>query len=269
MHSPSPETSPTPPEDLIALGRTLGDPVYDLAILAEGNVSALLEDRTFWIKASGFTMREIGPDGFVQVHLDRVLTNLNGRDLDDDEVREALRHSRLKNEGPILPSVETFMHAGLFALPEVKVIGHTHPIPLLSLLCIEGAEKIAGQRLFPDEIVCCGPATAFVPYVDPGLPLARAVDRCVRKFIETHSQVPKTIWLQNHGLIALGKNRREVESATFMATKAARVWLGALSTGRTLTPLRQDQIDRIHTRPDEHYRQRLLWQIDSQKRDNP
>lgn len=158
-----------------------------------------------------------------------------------------------------MPSVETFMHAFLLSLSDIHVIGHTHPAPLVALLSLRNAERFATQRLFPDDVVCCGPASAFVPYTDPGLPLARAIRAAVMEFCDKHGEVPKTIWLQNHGLIALGKSKREVESATFMAAKSARVWLAALSTGQELRPLSARDIARIHSRPDEHHRQKLLW----------
>ena len=150
------------------------------------------------------------------------------------------------------------MHAYLLSLEGIGYVGHTHPTPLISLLSVDGCEEIAGLRLFPDEIVCCGPATAFVPYVDPGLPLARAIRSSVEAFIAKFGMVPKTIWLQNHGLIAPAKSIRDVESATYMGEKSARAWLGALSTGKDLVPMTQQAIDRIHTRPDEHFRQKLI-----------
>ena len=247
--------------ELVGLARSLGDPVADLAILAEGNVSAREDEESFFVKASGFSMRTIGPEGFVQVRFEPILTALAGGDLDDAGIRECLAESRTHRATPALPSVETFMHAFLLGLPDVRVIAHTHPTPLLSLLCLEGAEEIAGLRLFPDEIVCCGPASCYVPYVDPGLPLAQEIQRCVTEFIERHGEAPKTIWLENHGLICLGRNVRDAESASLMAVKAARVWLNALTTGRKLKTLTPAQVSRIHTRPDEHYRQRLLWAL--------
>jgi rhamnose utilization protein RhaD (predicted bifunctional aldolase and dehydrogenase) len=123
------------------------------------------------------------------------------------------------------------------------------------------ASEICKQRLFPDEVVCCGPESAFVPYADPGLPLAKAIRSSVEAYVQAWGAVPKTIWLQNHGLIALGRSRAEIESASLMAAKAAEVWLGALSTKRKLCPMTSAQVERIHYRPDEHYRQKLLWQI--------
>jgi rhamnose utilization protein RhaD (predicted bifunctional aldolase and dehydrogenase) len=97
-----------------------------------------------------------------------------------------------------------------------------------------------------------------VPYVDPGLPLARAIKASVAEFHHQHGMIPKTIWLQNHGLICPAKSVRDVESATYMSAKAARAWLGALSSGRPIVPMSQAAIDRIHTRPDEHFRQKLI-----------
>ena len=246
-------------EDVIALSLKLGDPANDLAILAEGNASGRVDSDHFYVKASGYSMRTMTAEGLTLVKFAPILEALNGPDLSDAQVRDLLSECRAEGNQAPRPSVETFMHAYLLSLPGVQYIGHTHPTPLISLLGIAGCEEIATQRIFPDEIVCCGPATAFVSYTDPGLPLARAIQSSVERFVEVHAMIPKTIWLQNHGLIAIGKSVGDVESATFMGIKAARAWLGALSTGRELRPLSPENVARIHTRPDEHYRQELLW----------
>lgn len=234
-------------DDAILLSRTLADPGLDSAILAEGNVSVRDGDR-FWVKASGRRMATAGPDDFSRVDPAPILAALDS-DLDDAGVRALLAASA---EGP-LPSVETFMHAALLGLPDVHVVGHAHPVALLGLLCTDRAAEEAGRRYFPDEIVCCGPSSPLVPYVDPGLPLARAVRAAALGHVESFGEVPKTIWLANHGLIALGRNVAVVESAFAMTVKAARV----RSSGASI-PLSDSQIARIHTRPDEHHRQRAL-----------
>lgn len=245
-------------DELVTLSLKLGSPGADLAILGEGNASARLNEHQFYVKASGFSMSNISTAGFTLVNMAPVLEALDGPDLTDTQVRALLIESRADKENGPTPSVETFMHAYLLSLRDIHFVGHTHPTPLISLLSIEGCEEIAKMRLFPDEIVCCGPATAFVPYVDPGLPLARAIRKSVEEFIDEYGMVPKTIWLQNHGIIAPARLVKDVESASFMGIKAARAWLGALSSGRTLRPLTKQAVDRIHTRPDEHYRQRLI-----------
>lgn len=245
-------------QNAVALAQDLGQPSEDLVILAEGNVSAREDDDTFWVKASGFSMRNIGADGFIQVKFAPIQNALQGG-LADGDVKELLSTCRFNPVGNLRPSVETFMHAYLLSLPGVEIVGHTHPTALLSLLSLTTAPSFARKRLFPDEVVCCGPAACFVPYVDPGLPLALAIRDSVQYYVEEFGSIPKTIWLQNHGLIALGASAAEVKSATKMSVKSARVWLQSLATGQDLSLLSAEQIERIHTRPDEHYRQRLLW----------
>lgn len=243
--------------ELVAMSRRLGVPELGYAILAEGNTSARAARDTLWIKASGTSLHGIKAAGFVEVLRDPVLAALDGPDLDDDAVRARLEQSR-KDPRAAKPSVETFLHAWLLRLPDVRFVAHTHPTPLLGLLCTPRAEEFAGRRLFPDEIVCCGPATCWIPYVDPGLPLGRELRDRVQAHVEAHGEAPKILWLQNHGLFALGATPQAVEAATHMAVKAAQVWLHALSTGQEPTTLTQEQVQRIHQRPDEHHRQRLL-----------
>lgn len=254
-------SEPAVPQDLVALSHLLGDPANDLAMLGEGNTSCLGPEKgTFWVKASGCQLGKIQQCGFVLMKSKPLLQALAGPSLTDSDVRELLSASRVNQDQPLMPSVESFMHAALLLLEGVEVVGHVHPTGLLSLLCLDGAEEIAGQRLFPDEIVCCGPATCWVPYTDPGLPLALAIMSATRGYIQRWGRNPKIWWLGNHGLIAAGANTKEVESAVLMGAKSARVWLGALQSGRPLTVLTPDQVERIAGRPDEHYRQRMLWQ---------
>ncbi|MBC8066478.1 MAG: class II aldolase [Chlorobia bacterium] len=246
-------------EDLVWLSRNLGDPSHDLAILAEGNASARDGD-SFWVKASGFNLSSLTEDGLVEVDFPAAYRLLDKASLSDAEIREALKSISVGSSG-LMPSVETFMHAFLLALPGVGFVGHTHPTPLLSLISTTSASDLAKKRIFPDEVVCCGPETVFVPYADPGLPLAQAVMSSVEEYIRHREETPKTIWLENHGLITLGQTAQEVLSGTLMSVKAGRVWLQGFASGLELKPLSAEQIDRIHTRPDEHYRQALLRQL--------
>ena len=55
-----------------------------------------------------------------------------------------------------------------------------------------------------DQIVLLGPACVYIPYRDPGLPLARAVQDASRDFCARESHVPRLILMENHGVIALG-----------------------------------------------------------------
>lgn len=241
---------------LIAMSRNLGDPALDYAILGEGNTSARIDAETFWVKASGEPLRTLDRNGLVQVYFDPILALFENEQLSDADIRRALESARVDPAAGAVPSVETFLHALVLQLEGVEFVGHTHPTVINAILCSQHAAEAISGRLFPDEIVYCGPAPVYVPYTDPGLPLARAVRQATSEYQERWGQAPKVILMQNHGFIALGNTPAEVENITAMAVKAARVLLGTYSLGgpHFLTP---EQVERINTRPDEEYRKRV------------
>jgi rhamnose utilization protein RhaD (predicted bifunctional aldolase and dehydrogenase) len=97
----------------------------------------------------------------------------------------------------------------------------------------------------------------FVPYADPGLPLAREIrDRTVA-YIQQHSRVPRLILLQNHGLIAVGGSPGAVLACILMANKAAAIFMGAAAAGGP-NFMMPHYVERIAGRPDEAYRQKQL-----------
>jgi rhamnose utilization protein RhaD (predicted bifunctional aldolase and dehydrogenase) len=229
----------------------------DYAILGEGNTSARADAETFWVKASGAELRTIDASGFVQARFDTVLDLLKAGELNDAEVKAGLEAARVDPTSTRRPSVETVLHALALQVEGVNFVGHTHPTLVNAILCSQCVEEAISGRLFPDEIVYCGPAPVYIPYTDPGLPLAKAVKRALDEYGFVWDQAPKVILMQNHGLIALGKSASEVENITAMYVKAARVLLGAYALGgpHFLSP---ESVNRIHSRPDEHYR-RKMW----------
>ena len=242
---------------LVSMSRNLGDPALDYAILGEGNSSARVDGDTFWVKASGAELRTMGPEGFVQVRFEGVLLLLDTGGLNDDQVKAGLEEARVDPDISTRPSVETVLHALALQLPGVNFVGHTHPTVINALLCARDVEEAIAGRLFPDEIVYCGVAPVYVPYTDPGVPLARMVRDLMHRYMDAHGEVPKVVLMQNHGLIALGNTAGQVENITAMAVKAARVLLGTFALGgpRFMTA---EAVARIHTRPDEQFR-RLEW----------
>lgn len=244
-------------EQLTAMSRHLGDPALDYAILGEGNASARIDDETFWVKASGAEMRTIEADGFVRVRFDRVLALLEAGPLSDEEVRAGLEAAKADPSAKGRPSVETVLHALVLQVGGTGFVGHTHPTAVNAILCSARAEEVIAGRLFPDEIVYCGPAPVYVPYTDPGIPLACAVAEAIDRHLAEYGQAPKVVLMQNHGMIALGKTAVEVENITAMVVKTSRVILGACALGGPHF-LSSAAVNRIHTRPDEKYR-RQEW----------
>jgi rhamnose utilization protein RhaD (predicted bifunctional aldolase and dehydrogenase) len=243
--------------ELIALTRYLGEPSREYVILGEGNTSARVDAETYWVKASGSSMLNIEADGLVLTRFAPVLAMLEAGDLSDDEIKVNLVRAKVDPDAPGHPSIEALMHALCLSLPGVSFVGHTHPTAVNAILCSAEAEEAVAAPVFPDEIVVCGPASAWVPYVDPGIPLARAVWKSLTDYSQEHGMPPKRVFIRNHGLIALGGSSTEVKNITAMAVKAARIILGTYALGGPRF-LGATDTKRIHTRPDEDRRRAKL-----------
>ena len=242
---------------LVALSNRLGRPELDYVILGEGNTSARADADSFWVKTSGHNLRTIAPQGFARVAFSRVLGMLSGEMVTDQQVKDGLDAARIDPTMGGHPSVETLLHAICLGLPGVEFVGHTHPVAINSLTCSVACDSAYSGRLFPDEIVVCGPAPLMVPYTDPGVPLARKVHELLSEYTDCWGEPPRVILMKNHGLIALGRSAEQVENITAMAVKVARVLLGTLAAGGP-SHLSQKDVERIHTRPDELYRRQQL-----------
>ena len=107
------------------------------------------------VKASGSCLQNLGKDDAVACRFDALLPMLDQDDLSDQEIEDRLLACRADSAAK-KPSVETLFHAYLLSLPGIEFVGHTHSIAVNRILCSPLAEKFATNRLFPDEIVCCG-----------------------------------------------------------------------------------------------------------------
>lgn len=248
-------TDLTAPSSIVAFARELGDPRSPFAILAEGNVS-IRDGSGFVVKATGAQMCDASDDDFVRVELGTLLDLIHdvGRTADDDVSRA---FGAAGEPGARRPSVESLLHAVCYRIGSVRAVAHSHPETALALLSSSRPELIAEGAMFPDQIVVLGRHPLYVPYADPGLELARNVDRLLDDHCATHGEPPKVLYLQNHGIFALGTSVAEAMRITRMAEKCARVLVGALAAGgpRFLVPTEADRID---TRPDELLRRRQL-----------
>ncbi len=243
---------------VLKLSHDLGREERGLAMLGEGNTSCRLDAETFLVKASGTSLANLEENQLVRCRFEALLPLLAAAAMTDEEVAQALLASRVDPTAP-KPSVEAVFHAYLLSLPGIEVVGHTHPIAVNQILCAgDGpSRRFAEERRFPDEIVCCGAKSVLVPYVDPGTVLAQRIREETERFVQAENRPPRVILLQNHGFIACGATTGSVLAATLMAEKTARIFVGAaMMNGPTaLTP---QNVARIDTRPDEHYRQRML-----------
>jgi rhamnose utilization protein RhaD (predicted bifunctional aldolase and dehydrogenase) len=243
---------------LLRLSHELGREDRGLAILGEGNTSCRLDEETFLVKASGSCLATLEESQLVACRFSHLLPLLTVAEMTDADIEQALLNSRVDPSQP-KPSVEAVFHAYLLMVQGVDVVGHTHPIAVNQILCAGEAvsRRYAIERRFPDEIVCCGAKSVLVPYIDPGTRLAKAIRDHTNLFIRNENRAPRLVLIQNHGLIACGPSTGSVLAATLMAEKAAHVFVGASALGSPVA-LSPQNVARIDSRPDEHYRQRML-----------
>lgn len=250
---------PNPLTELHQLTRTLGEPPRDLVIIGEGNTSLRQDEHSFWIKASGQQMHNITEAGFVSVHFEPILGLLDNPPTTNTEMNEIIQSAC--TDPKARPSIEVSFHAMLLAECQTNCIAHTHPIAVNRIMCSSRAEQFALNRIFPDEVVLCGPQSVFVPYADPGLPLALEMRTAVRNYMAKFEEPPKVILLGNHGLITMGRTPTEALNITKMCVKAAEIFYGACTVGEPLFMSEAD-IWHIYRRPDEIYRQNLFAKRD-------
>jgi len=215
---------------LVQMTKTLGSPQRDYVILSEGNTSAKIDSRSFWVKASGSRMAHARSDGFLKVDTTKVLDLVDGPDLKEAEMGLRLAETKVDLEAPGSPSIETAMHALCLTTGGASFVGHTHPTAINAILCARDAASAFANSLFPAESLVCG-TPVFVPYGGPGQALARAVRDSLETALRERGESPRALLLQNHGLVALGESPQQVLDITEMMVKTARILVQTYALG--------------------------------------
>lgn len=173
---------------------------------AGGGNSSTKSDGVLWIKPSGVSLATMAAGDLVPLDLKVLLDSLDAEDPDPsfgDPVNHIATLSRL-GDGPRRPSVEILFHA---LIPDLYVL-HTHPLLINAITCNADGEELT-RDLFGDGVL-------WVPYVDPGLPLAREIRARRDAFTErTGQEPPKATFLMNHGLIVAGDTLAEVRELSY------------------------------------------------------
>jgi rhamnose utilization protein RhaD (predicted bifunctional aldolase and dehydrogenase) len=241
---------------LMKLSHELGREDRGWAILGEGNTSIRVDPETFLVKASGCNLGTLSTDDLVACRTLPLVSFLERKNASDQEVDAALYACRT-DEHAKKPSVETLFHAYLLSLPGIEFVGHTHAPAVNQILCSPRAKEFAQKRIFPDEVVCCGSESLYIPYTDPGLKLARAIRSGTSAYYKSNRIFPRVIVLQNHGIITIGATANSVLAAMMMAEKAASIWIGATLFGGPRF-MSKAQVHRIASRRDEEVRKREM-----------
>jgi len=203
--------------ELISVANTFGaDPEYSRA--GGGNASVKL-DGVLHIKPSGVSLATLTAEDLVGLRLDVLLDALRSDEpVAGDPVMAAAAKALVSAPGGRRPSVEILFHA---LIPDALVL-HTHPLVANALTCNTDAEALVA-RLLGDEAV-------FVPYTDPGVPLAREVEaRRTAYTARTGRPAPGITFLGNHGIIVSGNSAAELTERAERLTAAVAAAIDATS----------------------------------------
>lgn len=204
--------------ELVSLSNRFGaDPLF---VRAGGGNSSVKADGVLWIKPSGVPLATLASDDLVPLDRARLLVLLQQDPAtlprEEDPVMATAAAARLAEAHGRRPSVELLFHA---LLPERMVL-HTHPILVNAVTCNADGPAIA-ERLFGDRAV-------WVPYTDPGLPLAHAIlDARQAHESRTGRPAPAATMLGNHGLIVGGETAAAIKTETAWLVSRIEAELGA------------------------------------------
>jgi rhamnose utilization protein RhaD (predicted bifunctional aldolase and dehydrogenase)/NAD(P)-dependent dehydrogenase (short-subunit alcohol dehydrogenase family) len=220
-----------PLDQLVHLSHLMGQDTR-LVQPGGGNTSTKVGD-TLLVKGSGTDLRTITREGFTRLSLSRLAALGEAETMSDAEMMRFMASCMLA-EGPA-PSVETPLHS----LLSQRVIAHTHDVATMSLTNIRDAEaeRLVGE-LFDGSI-------AYVPYVRPGFPLARAVARMVGRAGgqadgRTGGQIPDQaigLALAHHGLVVWGDDAEECYARLCEVTGRMDEYLASRRAQRPPRPL--------------------------------
>jgi rhamnulose-1-phosphate aldolase/alcohol dehydrogenase len=170
----------------------------DLVLHGGGNTSlkaprtTLLGDRVdvLFVKGSGAPLDTVGPRDLPGLDLARLRRLRRLESLSDGEMFNQLRTHLLEASSPN-PSVETLLHA---FLPH-RFVDHSHADAVLALTNQPEGEALVREAL--------GERVVVVPYIMPGLPLAKAVAEAVENQPGAQGAV-----LLKHGLCSFAEGAR-------------------------------------------------------------
>lgn len=227
-------------EELVQLARWAGTHPARLVLGGEGAVAALLPTGTIAISTAHARLAKLGPEGVVKCHLEKALVLIEAV-----EVTPEMEAQVLADPASPAPNADLTAFADLFAFDGIRFALHTQPIPVNQIVCSPRARQFSDRRNLPGEIETCGQSSLLVPFMPPGVSLAREIRRKLVLWRDRYKETPKLILIQNHGMIALGATPEEVQTVTEAAVKYAEIFVGAAMLGgpEFLKPNYISQID--------------------------
>jgi rhamnose utilization protein RhaD (predicted bifunctional aldolase and dehydrogenase)/NAD(P)-dependent dehydrogenase (short-subunit alcohol dehydrogenase family) len=192
-------------EQLSKLSRYYGaNPEY---VLAGGGNTSVKDESMLHVKASGFALSTIGPEGFVALDRGKLQAIVESDFSDEAGVRETqfkdrTMASRVDPADPRRPSVESVLHH----LMPGRFVVHTHSVHANAVGCCKQGQQLC-EQWFDGRVL-------WIPYVEPGIRLAQAIGQAMDEYRRDHGQLPVGVLMANHGMIVSGDTPDEVKQRT-------------------------------------------------------
>lgn len=205
-----------------------------------GNTSAKTGDGKFmYVKASGTALKDMdSKNGWRKLELDKVLELLT-----DDSLMELPTDKREKQVVSRLqlacsddfgdqsrPSVEAHLHSILD-----RYVIHLHPVKVGAFVNAKNG-KSELEKLFKGEK--CPPL--WIPYVDPGLTLARKTRKYVNDYEKQYGCKPEILFLEKHGLFVSCSSSEQALKSVRKVIKKCESKLRKLKSRKSGTPAAED-----------------------------
>ena len=203
--------------NLISISRYAGER-FDLIQAGGGNTSVKFPNGQMQIKASGMHLTDMCElNGIAKIDNGKIKIFLEDVGLKVLSKRERARKAQeVVDEASFTPeikaSIETFLH-----VLTLKYTLHTHPIVINIVACRKDWRE-SFLQLFPNALC--------VSYETPGVDLAMRIKEEIENNKNDVSEIPKIIFLQNHGLIISSNNVKETKALTDKVVLDIEKYLG-------------------------------------------
>ncbi|MFY9398077.1 MAG: class II aldolase/adducin family protein [Desulfomonilia bacterium] len=190
-------------------------------------------EASLWLSDRGFFGSSRGTGGNVSVRIDGAglmavtPSSMKYQDLTPEDIC-IVDFSGAVQEGCRAPSIEAGMHAAVYLnRPDINAVVHTHQTYGSVFALIN--QPI--PPLFDEVAFALGESVEVVPYALSGS-AELAANVASRLGNNANAYI-----IQNHGILALGKNLDKALLGAELLEKAAHLYCLALSTGRPITTL--------------------------------
>ena len=197
-------------------------------------------EASLWLSEQGYFGSHRGSGGNVSVRVNETAMAITPSSVKYQELSSTdicvvgFDLSVIEENDKVKPSVEAGMHSIIYRKrPDVNAIVHTHQ----TYGSVFGLINTPIPALFDEVAFSLGQMVEIVPYALSGS--SDLVDNVARKL----SNNANAYILQNHGILALGKNLDKAVLNAELLEKVAHIYYLALSTGKPVNTLPESIIE--------------------------